>query len=107
MELTGSDDVARELALRLRRHYGSRLANAVLFGSRARGNAEQDSDYDVLVVLEGAVDPRRERRETRDLSYELCRERDVVISCHFVSEARFQRERSAFMLNVRREGVPV
>ena len=31
--------------------YGSRLERVVLFGSRARGEARQDSDYDVAVFL--------------------------------------------------------
>lgn len=32
-------------------HYGPRLDRAVLFGSRARGDARPDSDADVAVVL--------------------------------------------------------
>jgi predicted nucleotidyltransferase len=31
--------------------YGHRLERAVLFGSRARGDAQSDSDYDVAVFL--------------------------------------------------------
>ena len=31
--------------------YGDRLERAVLFGSRARGDARPDSDYDVAVFL--------------------------------------------------------
>jgi uncharacterized protein len=32
-------------------HYGPRLIHTVLFGSRARGDAGADSDYDIAVVL--------------------------------------------------------
>lgn len=107
MSDVNSKDVAHELALRLRRHYGPRLSRTLLFGFRARGSAADESDYDILVVLDGNVEPRCERQATRDLSYDLCRERDVVISCRFVSHERFEREHSPFMLNVRREGVPL
>jgi predicted nucleotidyltransferase len=31
--------------------YGERLERVVLFGSRARGNAREDSDYDVAVFI--------------------------------------------------------
>ncbi len=31
--------------------YGSRIDRIVLFGSRARGEAHEDSDYDVAVFL--------------------------------------------------------
>jgi uncharacterized protein len=99
--------VLSDLADRLRRHYGPRLERIVLFGSRARGEAADDSDFDVLVVLAGPVDPRRERRETRDLVYSLCLQADAVLSCHYVPSARYRHERSPLMLNVRREGVTV
>jgi predicted nucleotidyltransferase len=36
--------------------YGARLERAVLFGSRARGDHRDDSDYDVAVFLHGFVD---------------------------------------------------
>src|SRR5215469_6547401 len=32
--------------------YGDRLARVVLFGSRARGDAREDSDYDIAVFLQ-------------------------------------------------------
>ena len=36
--------------------YGSQLERAVLFGSRARGDAHEDSDYDVAVFLKTLPD---------------------------------------------------
>jgi predicted nucleotidyltransferase len=32
--------------------YGSRIERVVLFGSRARGEAHDDSDYDIAVFFE-------------------------------------------------------
>ena len=32
--------------------YGPRLKQVLLYGSRARGDHQRDSDYDILVVLE-------------------------------------------------------
>jgi predicted nucleotidyltransferase len=34
-------------------------ASIVLYGSRARGDAAPDSDWDLLVLLDGPVDARR------------------------------------------------
>ena len=31
-------------------------AEVVLYGSRARGEADKDSDYDILVIVDGPVD---------------------------------------------------
>jgi predicted nucleotidyltransferase len=36
--------------------YGDRIERVVLFGSRARGDAREDSDYDVAVFLKGLAD---------------------------------------------------
>ncbi|MBV9756182.1 MAG: nucleotidyltransferase domain-containing protein [Alphaproteobacteria bacterium] len=42
----------------------------ILFGSRARGQAGPDSDYDVAVVVRHLTDRRRVRRMLSDLAYE-------------------------------------
>ena len=36
----------------VRRHYGPRLVDIFIFGSRARGDARPDSDADVAVIIE-------------------------------------------------------
>ncbi|MGI8552295.1 MAG: HEPN domain-containing protein [Dehalococcoidia bacterium] len=55
--------VAEERAL-LRRVFATIAAvepgaRVILFGSRARGDAEPDSDWDLLILVDGAVDKRR------------------------------------------------
>lgn len=45
-----------EYAERLRGLFGERLLELRLFGSYARGEAHEDSDVDVLVVVEGLTD---------------------------------------------------
>jgi len=52
---------ARQLAGWLRERFGNRIADIRLFGSWARGEADADSDVDVLVVFEDT--PTREERE--------------------------------------------
>ncbi|MDO8672161.1 MAG: nucleotidyltransferase domain-containing protein [Dehalococcoidia bacterium] len=45
----------------LRRGLGEDLIAVVLFGSRARGDAHEDSDWDLLVIAEGLPDRLFER----------------------------------------------
>ena len=45
------DPILNDSARPWRSSYGSRLDRVVLFGSRARGDAHADSDYDVAVFL--------------------------------------------------------
>ncbi len=85
--------------------YGPRLVRLILYGSQARGDAEPGSDIDVLVVLEGPVNPGAEIERAGEITAPLSLQHNVVISCVFVSAERFNREQSPLLLNVRREGV--
>ncbi len=87
--------------------YGDRLADLVLFGSRARGEAKPESDIDVLVVLKGSVEPSDEVSRCGVSRSQLCLKHDVLISCTYVSEDQRSREQSPLLLNIRREGIPV
>jgi predicted nucleotidyltransferase len=46
-----TDPTLTQFRAALAKTYGGRLERAVLFGSRARGDARVDSDYDVAVFL--------------------------------------------------------
>jgi uncharacterized protein len=50
----------------------------ILFGSHARGQAREDSDYDVAVVLRDVSDRRHIRRVLSDLAY------DHILSGFFI-----------------------
>ncbi len=51
--------------------YGNRLDRVVLFGSRARGDARPDSDYDVAVFLRDMPDRFKELYRLADLSTDI------------------------------------
>jgi predicted nucleotidyltransferase len=52
----------------LERRFGARLREVTLFGSYARGEAHEESDVDVLVVVQGLTED--ERREVMELAYD-------------------------------------
>lgn len=85
-------------------HYQDALDTLVLYGSQARGDAKEDSDIDILVVLNRTFDYREEIKKTSEFIANLSLEYDTVISRAFVSAERYQKENSPFFLNVRREG---
>lgn len=85
--------------------YGDRLVAVILYGSQARGDAQSDSDVDVLVVLRGSVSPATEISRVGPITAALSLANDVVISCVFISEERYATEQSPLLINVRREGV--
>ena len=102
------DAILRELRAIYEEHYGPRLVRLVLFGSQARGDAEPDSDVDVLVVLhECAPSSSTEREFTGTQLWQLCLKYDVVVSPYYVSEERYSRAESPLLQNAREEGVLV
>lgn len=99
-------EVVKEFKSRINDIYGSRLKDVIIYGSWARGDATEDSDIDLLVVLKGDVMPGREIDRMIDAITELNLEYRVLISVVPVSEDDFLTVNSPLMMNVRAEGVP-
>lgn len=103
------DPILPRLKKELEALYGTRLKRVLLYGSRARGDHQPDSDYDVLVVLEGPVDRRAELERLSALSARLTwdtvtNKNPVVASFKAVTEETLA-SRTGFMHNVRNEAV--
>ncbi|XHR27835.1 MAG: nucleotidyltransferase domain-containing protein [Chthoniobacteraceae bacterium] len=86
-------------------HYGERLSRVVLFGSRARRDHREDSDYDILVVLKGNFDVRSERQALTNLTLPIDLDHDAVVYCCAMDSERFAEEDSILLRNIRAEGV--
>lgn len=85
--------------------YGDRLLHLTLFGSQARGDAEPESDIDVLVVLKPPVNPGEEIKRTGKAIAALSLHYDVVISCLFMDETHYKTRNGSLLRNIRKEGV--
>jgi predicted nucleotidyltransferase len=83
------------------------LEGVYLFGSRARGEARPDSDVDVLIVLRDEFDYADMLRRTSFVVARLSLQYDLVISRVFVTREQLLHGETPFLLNVRREAVPL
>jgi len=91
---------------RLREQCGDRIAHVWLFGSKVRGDSDEGSDVDLLIVAREGDDALV--KAVGDVAYELSLEHGVLLCEHVVSTWRFAQMRARQELiyeNVVGEGV--
>lgn len=82
-------------------------AEVILYGSRARGDAEQESDYDLLILVDGEVTLEREDLICRQL-FPIELERGKVLSAMVYSRQQWNTplyRAMPFCRNVEKDGV--
>lgn len=97
------DPIMRTLLSELERSLGPALKELWLYGSRARGDAEEGSDYDVLVVAEGDLAALREF--VREAEWRCMEAHNALVSCLvYTPEAWELRKETPLGWNILREG---
>jgi predicted nucleotidyltransferase len=84
--------------------YGGRIERVVLYGSRARGDARPDSDYDVAVFLTDLTDRWNEIDRIVAIETDILWETGAVINALPFRAGAYQ-ERTPLMHELRREGI--
>jgi predicted nucleotidyltransferase len=99
--------ILQEVKKKIREVYGSRLKGIILYGSYARGEADEGSDIDLIVLLENAKEPSAELDVLSNTVAQIDLKYDTLISIVPVDEREFQVRRLPLIMNVRKEGIPV
>jgi len=96
--------VAIEYAQEVRGRLGRHARQIILFGSRARGEAADGSDYDFIVVVDER--DRALRELIHDAGAELLNKRDALCATLVYNDNQWERVRqSPLGWNVERDGV--
>jgi predicted nucleotidyltransferase len=100
------DVIAREFGQAVRRELGDDVKELVLFGSRARGDAHEGSDYDVLLVVPARTRELRDR--LLDIEVDFMNRYGALFATLLRSVDEW-RATAGFPLaiNIEREGVPL
>lgn len=96
-----------ELKARLRERFGERLVKLVFYGSKARGEGDEESDLDVMAVVRD-LDRKADSDVARSLSREVSGRHGVYVEMHEYSEADWGerlRRQWPFHSRVEAEGI--
>jgi len=96
----------KELRKGLERLYGPRLRELLVYGSFARGEAEEGSDLDVAMVLDDFQDHWDEIQRSGPLVSRLSHKHGITISLYRIRERDWQSGDSPILSNIRTEGLP-
>jgi uncharacterized protein (UPF0332 family)/predicted nucleotidyltransferase len=99
-------EVLAEFLSQLREQCGDRIAHVWLFGSKARGDSDEESDVDLLIVARNGDDTLQ--KAVGEITYSLSLEHGVLLCEHVVTAWRFAQMRARqepLYKNIVREGV--
>ena len=104
MDRAPADPILARFRAALEEIYGARLERVVLFGSRARGAARPDSDYDVAVFLTALPDRWAELDRLADLRVRFLDETGAFFDAKPYLTTAY-RDATPLMHEIRREGL--
>ena len=101
-------EIAQKLKDVLSQRFGNIFDRIILFGSRSRGNAQPDSDYDILIVLKTDYDWLKEN-DILDACYEIDLEYNLVTDIKIISlqELGSLKGKQPFIVHAVAEGIPL
>jgi predicted nucleotidyltransferase len=97
--------ILEEVKERLEKIYGPRLKGIILYGSYARGDANDESDIDLLILLDDVENPVDEREKYFKKIHEIDLKYDTLVSTIPMDYQEYSERKSPIIMNVRREGI--
>lgn len=92
----------------IKKIYGTHLNKVILYGSYARGDFNQDSDVDIMILLDlSDLELKRYSKALSYMTYDFNMDYDLDIKPIAKSEAHFSKwvKNYPFYFNVKNEGV--
>ena len=76
--------ILSDLKDHLIKNYGAAIKDVILFGSKSRGDSNEYSDYDVLIVLSKHYSSSDEN-QILDLCYDINLKYNILLDVHLIS----------------------
>ncbi|MGO9547650.1 MAG: nucleotidyltransferase domain-containing protein [Rhodomicrobium sp.] len=103
--MTKTDPIISKFRSALGKAYGPRLERVVLYGSRARGDAKPESDYDVAVFLKDMTNRWDEFGTLAGIEVDLLDETGAVVHAMPYPAGSWRDRASPLMYEIRRDGL--
>lgn len=84
--------------------YGDRIERIVLYGSRARGDARWDSDYDVALFINNLSSRWGEGLKVADVELAILDDTGAVVHTQLFPAGRWREAGSPLMFEIRQDG---
>ena len=97
--------ILEELSREIKKIYQEKLSQIILYGSQARGEAQIDSDVDILIVLKKPFNYSEELEKTSQLIADLSLKYNTLISRSFIDKQRLTSDNSPFIRNINKDGI--
>lgn len=98
------DRILNEFIETINRKFGYHLKKIILFGSRARGDNEADSDYDCLLVFDEVSPTLIDSID--DIAADFLYRYNIIFSAFPVSEAKYKKQKfNPLFMNIRHDGI--
>ena len=85
--------------------YQDNLDKVILFGSEARGEAQIDSDVDILIILKNSFQYCEEVNKISEFISDLCLDYELYWSCCFTTLEKWNHAPIGFYRNVHQDGI--
>jgi len=103
--MTVTDPVLAGFRQAMQDLYGARIERVVLYGSRARGDAKPDSDYDIAVFLRNFSSAWQEVRRIADIELSILDETGATVHAMPYPAESWRDPSSPLMHEIRKDGV--
>ena len=98
------DPIVKQVSDTLKKELKEQIKSVVLFGSRARGDFQSESDYDILVLVTKKTKELVDRID--EIVWEIAWEHNVVITAFIYEMSRFENDKfEPLFMNIQKEGV--
>jgi uncharacterized protein len=103
--MTATDPVLSGFVQSMRELYGPRIERVVLYGSRARGDAKADSDYDIAVFLRDLSSRWQEVRRIADAELAIFDRTGATVHAMPYPADSWRNTSSPLMHEIRKDGI--